>query len=39
MLNVVVLSGRLTSDVELKTTSNGTSVCNFTIAVERLLLT
>lgn len=35
MLNVVVLSGRLTADPELKTTSNGVSVCSFTIAVER----
>lgn len=35
MLNVVVLSGRLTADPELKTTNNGISVCGFTIAVER----
>jgi single-strand DNA-binding protein len=35
MLNVVVLTGRLTADPELKTTNNGTSVCSFTIAVER----
>ncbi len=35
MLNVVVLSGRLTSDPELKTTANGISVCSFSIAVER----
>lgn len=34
-LNVVILSGRLTSDPELKTTPNGVSVCSFTIAVER----
>lgn len=27
--------GRLTKDVELKTTSNQTSYCNFTIAVDR----
>lgn len=35
MLNVVVLTGRLCSDPELKTTNNGTSVCNFSIAVDR----
>ena len=35
MFNLVVLSGRLTSDVELKTTPNGVSVCSFAIAVER----
>ena len=35
MLNVVVLSGRLTADPELKTTQNGVSVCSFSIAVER----
>lgn len=35
MFNVVILSGRLTSDVELKTTPSGVSVCSFTIAVER----
>ena len=36
MLNVVVLTGRLTADPELKTTAtNGTSVCSFSIAVER----
>ena len=35
MFNLVVLSGRLTADPELKTTPNGVSVCSFTIAVER----
>ena len=35
MLNVVVLTGRLTADPELKTTTNGTSVCSFSIAVDR----
>jgi single-strand DNA-binding protein len=35
MLNVVVLTGRLTADTELKTTSNGIPVCSFSIAVER----
>ena len=34
-LNKVVLAGRLTADVELKTTANGTSVCSFTLAVNR----
>ena len=35
MFNLVVLTGRLTADVELKTTPSGVSVCSFTIAVER----
>lgn len=35
MFNLVVLTGRLTADPELKTTQNGVSVCSFTIAVER----
>ena len=35
MFNFVILTGRLTSDVELKTTPSGVSVCSFTIAVER----
>lgn len=35
MLNVVILTGRLTADPELKTTENGVSVCSFSIAVER----
>lgn len=34
MFNLVVLSGRLTADAELKTTPNGVSVCSFTIANE-----
>ncbi|MBR5767673.1 MAG: single-stranded DNA-binding protein [Clostridia bacterium] len=34
-LNRVILGGRLTSDVELRTTPNGVSVCSFTIAVNR----
>ena len=34
-LNKVVLGGRLTADPELKTTSNGTAVCSFTIAINR----
>ncbi len=35
MFNLVVLTGRLTADPELKTTANGTSVTSFSIAVER----
>ena len=34
-LNKVVLSGRLTADVELKSTQSGVSVCSFTLAVNR----
>lgn len=34
-LNKTILGGRLTSDVELKQTPNGISVCSFTIAVNR----
>lgn len=35
MTNVSVLMGRLTKDPELKTTSNGISVCSFSLAVDR----
>lgn len=35
-LNKVVLSGRLTADPELRQTSDGTTVCAFTIACNRL---
>ena len=35
MFNLVVLTGRLTADPELKTTPNGISVTSFSIAVER----
>lgn len=35
MFNSVILSGRLTQDPELKTTTNGTSVTSFSIAVDR----
>ena len=35
MFNLVVLTGRLTADPELKTTSNGISVTTFSIAVDR----
>ena len=34
-MNAVNLTGRLTSDVELKTTQNGKSVCTYTLAVNR----
>lgn len=34
-LNKVILGGRLTSDVELKQTPQGISVCTFSIAVNR----
>ena len=35
MLNQVALAGRLTRDPDLRTTSSGKSVCNFTLAVPR----
>jgi single-strand DNA-binding protein len=35
MFNLVVLTGRLTADPELKTTPNGVSVTTFSIAVSR----
>lgn len=35
MINSVVLTGRLTKEVELKYTSNGVAVANFTLAVNR----
>lgn len=35
MLNKSIIQGRLTSDVELKQTPSGTSVCSFTVATER----
>lgn len=34
MFNTVILTGRLTANPELKTTTNGVSVCSFTIANE-----
>lgn len=34
-LNKTILGGRLTSDIELKTTQSGISVCSFTLAVNR----
>ena len=35
MINKVILMGRLTADPELKQTSNGISICRFTVAVNR----
>lgn len=35
MFNVVILTGRLTADPELKTTQSGIPVTNFSIAVDR----
>lgn len=35
MLNRVVLMGRITQELELKQTQNGTAVLSFTVAVER----
>lgn len=35
MLNVAAIQGRLVKDPEQKTTQSGTSVCSFTLAVER----
>ena len=34
-MNKAILVGRLTRDAELRTTGNGTSVCSFTLAVNR----
>lgn len=34
MFNLVILSGRLTANPELKTTPSGVSVCTFTIATD-----
>lgn len=34
-MNIVVLKGRTTSDIELKTTTNGTYVASFSLAVDR----
>ena len=35
MLNKIILIGRLTKNPELRYTTQGTAVCNFTLAVER----
>ena len=34
-MNKIIISGRLTKDIELKTTGSGTEVANFTLAVDR----
>lgn len=34
-MNLLVVTGRLGRDAELKYTTQGTAVCNFTVAVER----
>lgn len=34
-MNRAIIVGRLTKDVELKTTQSGVSVCSFTVAVNR----
>lgn len=34
-MNKVILSGRICSDIELKNTQSGTSVCSFRLAVQR----
>ena len=36
MINCIILTGRLTRDVELKKTNSGKSVTSFSIAVERV---
>ena len=34
MINTIIISGRITRDVELKNTPSGVSVCSFTVANE-----
>lgn len=34
-MNTIILIGRLTRDVDLRTTTGGTAVANFTLAVDR----
>lgn len=34
-INECIIMGRLTADVELRSTQSGVSVCNFTVAVDR----
>ena len=35
MLNHIIIMGRITRDIELRRTQNGTAVCSFTVAVDR----
>ncbi|MCH5199290.1 MAG: single-stranded DNA-binding protein, partial [Oscillospiraceae bacterium] len=35
MFNKIILMGRITHDLQLKTTPSGVSVCSFSIAVDR----
>lgn len=35
MLNTVIIMGRITQELEVRQTPNGTSVCAFTVAVDR----
>ncbi len=35
MYNKIIIMGRIASDLELKTTPNGVSVCSFRVAVDR----
>lgn len=37
MINSTILQGRLVKDIELRTTNNGVSVANFTVAYNRKL--
>jgi len=34
-MNKIIITGRLVADPELKSTNNGTEVCNFAVAVDR----
>lgn len=34
-LNIITIMGRITKDIELRRTNNGTSVASFTVAVDR----
>ena len=34
-MNIVIIKGRLTAEPEIRTTQSGTTVCKFTIAVDR----
>ena len=34
-MNKIIIAGRITKDIELRTTNSGTEVANFTVAVDR----